>query len=103
MLVSQIKTLKHKTDHIDPRQLARFGKWMARRGGMIFFWIARAFTEQLIAITQDFIAQNSNRLSLSLNANPVELAALITAFAATLFVIIFTFRTEKTEYSVSAA
>jgi len=32
---------------------------------------------------------------LSLNANPVELAALITGFAATLFVIIFSFRTER--------
>ena len=33
-------------------------------------------------------------LFLSLNANPVELAALITAFAGTLFVVIFSFRTD---------
>jgi cytochrome c-type biogenesis protein CcsB len=33
-------------------------------------------------------------LSTSLNANPVELAALITAIAATLFVILFSFKTE---------
>jgi cytochrome c-type biogenesis protein CcsB len=32
---------------------------------------------------------------LSLNANPVELAALITAAVATFFVLLFSFRTEK--------
>ena len=95
LLVSQIKTLKHITDRIDPRQFAQFGKWMAEQEGVPKEQIAQAYPEQLIAITQDFIAQNGDRLSLSLNANPVELAALITAFAATLFVIIFSFRTEK--------
>ncbi len=42
-----------------------------------------------------WVQQNGALLRLSTNANPVELAALITAFAGTLFVIIFSFRTEK--------
>ncbi|MBV9210758.1 MAG: cytochrome c biogenesis protein CcsA [Acidobacteria bacterium] len=41
------------------------------------------------------MTQNGSRLALSINANPVELAALITAFAGTLFVILFSFRTER--------
>ena len=42
-----------------------------------------------------FVQQNGGQMFLSLNANPVEVAALITALVATLFVIFFSFRTEK--------
>jgi cytochrome c-type biogenesis protein CcsB len=41
------------------------------------------------------VNERQDDMFLSLNANPVELAALITAFAGTLFVIIFSFKTEK--------
>jgi cytochrome c-type biogenesis protein CcsB len=43
----------------------------------------------------DFVRTRGAELSLSLQANPVELSALITALAATLFVIIFSFRTDR--------
>jgi cytochrome c-type biogenesis protein CcsB len=95
LLVSQIKTLSNITSRIDPRQFAHFGKWMAEQQGATKEQIAQAQPEQLITLAQDWVAQNGSRLSLSLNANPVELAALITAFAATLFVILFSFRTER--------
>ena len=42
-----------------------------------------------------FVQQNGPQMFLSLNTNPVEVAALITALVATLFVLIFSFRTEK--------
>jgi ABC-type transport system involved in cytochrome c biogenesis permease subunit len=54
--------------------------------------VPRAEAEQRAA---NFVAQNQGQFFLSLNANPVELAALITAFAATLFVILFSFKTEQ--------
>jgi cytochrome c-type biogenesis protein CcsB len=39
----------------------------------------------------------------SLKANPVEFSALITVFAATLFVIIFSFRTERLRAALPSA
>lgn len=95
LLVSQIKTLSNLTQRIDPGQFARFGKWLAEQQGATKEQLAGVAPEQLIGMAQDFVTQNGSRLALSLNANPVELAALITAFAGTLFVIIFSFRTER--------
>jgi len=40
---------------------------------------------------------------LSLNANPVELAALITAFAGTFFVVLFSFKTESLRSALPSA
>ena len=44
---------------------------------------------------RSFMQANGQQMFLSLNANPVELSALITALVATLFVIGFSFRTER--------
>ena len=44
---------------------------------------------------RSFMQTNGQQMFLSLNANPVELSALITALVATLFVIGFGFRTER--------
>jgi ABC-type transport system involved in cytochrome c biogenesis permease subunit len=59
----------------------------------------RAEAEQRAAA---FVQQQQEQFFLSLNANPVELASLITAFAATLFVIIFSFRTERLREALPA-
>jgi ABC-type transport system involved in cytochrome c biogenesis permease subunit len=53
--------------------------------------VPRADAEQRAA---GFVQQNQSQFFLSLNANPVELAALITGLAATLFVILFSYKTE---------
>lgn len=95
LLISQVNTLTSLTQHIDPRQYAQFGKWIAERQGASPEQLAQASPDQLIGLAQDFVTNNGSRLALSLNTNPVELAALITAFVATLFVILFSFRTEK--------
>jgi cytochrome c-type biogenesis protein CcsB len=44
---------------------------------------------------KSFMQSNGPEMFLSLNANPVELSALITALVATLFVLGFSFRTER--------
>ncbi len=95
MLVSQIKTLSNITQRIDPRQYEQFGRWMAEQQGATREQLAQASPEQLVTLAQNWVTDNGAKLFLSINANPVELAALITAFAGTLFVIVFAFRTEK--------
>lgn len=42
-----------------------------------------------------YMQANGDKMFLSLNTNPVEVAALLTALVGTLFVIFFSFRTEK--------
>jgi cytochrome c-type biogenesis protein CcsB len=44
---------------------------------------------------RQYFQANGQKMFLSLNANPVEVSALITALVATLFVLLFGFRTEK--------
>ncbi|MEQ1642757.1 MAG: cytochrome c biogenesis protein CcsA [Pyrinomonadaceae bacterium] len=44
---------------------------------------------------RSYIQANGNRLYLSLNTNPVEVASLITALVGTFFVLLFAFRTEQ--------
>jgi cytochrome c-type biogenesis protein CcsB len=50
---------------------------------------------QLVQMAADWVEQNGENLRLSLNANPVELSALITAFAAVFFVVLFSFNTDR--------
>jgi cytochrome c-type biogenesis protein CcsB len=42
-----------------------------------------------------YIKQNGSQMFLSLNANPVEVAALLTALVGTFFVLFFSFGTDK--------
>ena len=58
---------------------------------------------QLYQMANDWILQNGSQLHLSLNANPVELAALITAFAGTFFVVLFSVKTERIRGVLPAA
>lgn len=101
LLVSQIKTITDVWPRLqqqlaqDPLGYQRLGQWMAEQQGMKPAEIAQIPVERLEMAARDFLQQSGPKLFLSTNANPVELAALITAFAATLFVILFSFRTEK--------
>ena len=84
-------------------QYQEFGAWLAGQQGVQPEQIKALSPAQLRAGTEEFVRLSGSRLRLSLNANPVELAALITAFAATLFVAIFSFRTEKLRAALPAA
>jgi ABC-type transport system involved in cytochrome c biogenesis permease subunit len=100
-LVSQIKSLTDIGTRIqqqlaqDPVGYERLGRWMAEQDGLKPAEIAQIPVGQLQQAAMQFVGQNSSKLFLSTNANPVELAALITALAATLFVILFSFRTDR--------
>jgi cytochrome c-type biogenesis protein CcsB len=94
-LVSGIKSMTNVVAHIDPRQYERFSIWMLQQEKVSPDQIAQFSSPELYSMAEKWIQQNGAILKLSLKANPVEFSALVTAFAATLFVIIFSFRTEK--------
>ena len=86
--------LKEQIDR-DPAQMSVLGKWLLESEGFPAEQITQMPAAQLQNIGSEFFWQNSDTFFLSLKANPVEFSALVTAFAATLFIIIFSFRTEK--------
>jgi cytochrome c-type biogenesis protein CcsB len=104
-LVYQVKTLGRvaacegarpaETACVDASQYYNFGVWIAQQQGMAPAQVAAVDPARLETEAAKVVADRQDEMFLSLNANPVELAALITAFAGTLFVIIFSFRTEK--------
>lgn len=101
LLVSQIKTITDVWPRIqqqlarDPQSYQSLGHWLAEQQGMKPNDIAQIPVDRLEMVAREFLQQNGPKLFLSTNANPVELAALITAFTATLFVILFSIRTER--------
>ncbi len=86
--------LKGQIDR-DPSQMSILGRWLLESEGFPAEQIAQMPPNQLQNIGSEFFWLNAETFFLSLKANPVEFSALITAFAATLFIIIFSFRTEK--------
>jgi cytochrome c-type biogenesis protein CcsB len=95
VLVSQLKGITNVLERLDPRQYARFGAYLLEQDGMAQAQIAALAPSQLESVATRFIGARGDELFLSLRANPVELSALITAAVATLFVIVFSFRTER--------
>ncbi len=83
-------------------QYEGFGAWLAGQQGVPPEQVKALAPAQLRAGTEEFVQLSGSRLRLSLNANPVELAALITAFAATFFVALFGFRTERLRAALPA-
>jgi ABC-type uncharacterized transport system permease subunit len=104
-LVYQVKTLKHvavcdgtrpaETACVSPAQYRSFGTWIAQQQGMPAAQVVTLDPAVLESEAARVVTQRQDEMFLSLNANPVELAALITAFAGTLFVFIFGFKTER--------
>src|SRR5919199_2415806 len=106
MLVYEVKTIQSvaicgdggrpaATACVGQEQYQRMGKFLAENEGMRPEQVAAIPVARLEQAGENFIRERQNEFFLSLNANPVELAALITAFAGTPFVIIFSFKTER--------
>lgn len=95
MLVYQLKTLQNVVSLISTAQYQKFAVWMLQQQDMPQQQIASLGQQQLYDIANKWVTENGPLLHLSLNANPVELAALITAFAGTFFVVLFGFKTER--------
>ena len=61
---------------------------------------AQQTAENIKAIGSEFLAQNMPAFALNIRSNPVEIAALITMFVVTLFIVLFSFRTERLRNSL---
>lgn len=79
----------------DPAQYTVAARAMAEKQDMTPQERAQISPQQYDQMGRSFIQNNGSQMFTSLNANPVEFSALITAMVATLFVIFFSFRTEK--------
>lgn len=102
-LVYQIKTLQNVVARIGPAEYPRFGAWMLEQQEMPQQQINLMGQQQLYDIANTWITQNGAQLHLSLNANPVELAALISAFTGTLFIVLFGKNTERIRIMLPSA
>lgn len=78
----------------DPGQYVTAGMAMSEGQEMSVQERAQTTPKQFEQMGRAFVQQNGPQMFTSLNANPVELAALITGLVATFFVIFFSFRTE---------
>lgn len=76
-------------------QYVTAGKAIAERQNMSATEFAALTTSQLEQAGRNSLQANGDKLYLSLNTNPVEVAGLITAVAGLFFVILFSFRTDK--------
>jgi ABC-type transport system involved in cytochrome c biogenesis permease subunit len=103
MLVYQLKTIQSVVGLISPSQYERFAVWMLQQENTPQAQINQMPAQQLYQIAAQWVQQNGPRLHLSLNANPVELSALISAFAGTFFVVLFSIMTERLREALPSA
>jgi len=103
VLVYQIKTIESAFDHISTAQYERFAVWMLQQEDVPQAQIDQMGSGQLYDMSSKWVSENESRLRLSLNANPVELAALITAFAGTFFIVLFGIKTDKLRAALPSA
>jgi len=102
-LVYQLKNITNVVPLINPDQYAKFASWMLQQQDMPQAQINAMGLDQLNNIGSKWVAQNASQLHLSLSANPVELSALITAFAGTFFIVLFSINTEKIRAALPSA
>ena len=102
-LVYQIKNITNVVSLISTSQYQTFARWMLQQQGVAQQQINAMPATQLNDIASRWIADNGPSLHLSMNANPVELSALITAFAGTFFVLLFMINTEKLRSALPSA
>ncbi len=103
VLVYQIKNMGSVLTYLNPAQYERFSVWMLQQQGISQAQIDAMGSAQLAGIASGWIQENGAQLHASLNSNPVELAALITAFAGTFFIVLFSFRTERIRSALPSA
>lgn len=104
MLIYQLKTIQSLANLINPAtQYEKFAVWMLQQEEVPQQQINAISSQQLVEMSSQWVQQNISQLHLGLKANPVELAALITAFAGTFFLVLFSFKTDKIRASLPSA
>ncbi len=79
----------------NPAQYIAVGKEIASKQQLSVQQMAAITPQQFEMAGRQFYEQNSSKMFLSLNTNPVEFAGLLTALAGTFFVILFSFKTDS--------
>lgn len=79
----------------DSTQYLTAGRAMAERQNLTAAEYAAISPIQLEQMGRQYVQMNGDRMYLSLNTNPVEIAGLLTVLAGTFFVILFAVRTDK--------
>lgn len=79
----------------NPGQLTLAGQAIAERQQLTVAELAALKQTQLDQLGRSYLQSQGPAMSLSLNANPVEFAALITALVALLFVLLFSYKTDR--------
>lgn len=79
----------------DPAQYSVAGRALAEKQDLSAAELTKLTNSELDQMGRQYLQNNGEKLYLSLNTNPVELAGLLTALAGTFFVILFSFQTEK--------
>ena len=101
LLVSGIKSTDNVYPQLqaqlanNPAQYIAVGQEFASKQNLSAQEFSALTPTQLDQAAKQFLQNNGDKMFLSLNTNPVEISGLITALAATFFVILFSFRTEK--------
>jgi cytochrome c-type biogenesis protein CcsB len=88
-LFYQIKKMGPVGSLVDDQQFYQVGRHLLGKDA------AGQSVESIVSVGANFITQNRAALSLDFRSNPVEIAALITIFVATLFILLFSFRTAR--------
>lgn len=78
----------------DPAQYITAGRAIAERQNLSAAEFAAMTPTQLEQMGRQYVQHYGDKMFMSLNTNPVEVAGLITAVAGTFFVLLFGFRTE---------
>ena len=79
----------------DPGQYVVAGMAMAENQQLTVQELSQMTAKQHEQMGRSYVQSSGSEMFLSLNTNPVEVAALITALVATFFVLVFSFRTEQ--------
>lgn len=101
LLVSGIKSTSDVQQRLQtqlataPAQYATAGRAIAERQQLTAKEFSAITQTQFEQTGRAYFQSNGDKLYLSLNTNPVELAGLLTGLAATFFVLLFSFKTDK--------
>ncbi len=89
VLFYQMKAVKNVGALVGTEQLHDLGKWLAGKDS------ATMPAEQLIQGASSWLQQSGGSFVMNMRSNPVELAALVTAFVLSLFIVLFSFNPER--------
>lgn len=79
----------------NPTQYVTAGRAMAENQQLSVPELSAMTPRKFEQMGRSYVQANGDQMFLSLNTNPVEIAALLTALVATFFVILFSFNTDK--------